>query len=63
LIARDFEPVVARRTVLLISIFPSAFFLFAPFTEALFLALAVWCIAMARERRWLLAGALGFLAG
>lgn len=63
LVARDFETVIARRTVLFISIFPSAFFLFAPFTEALFLALAVWSIAMARERRWLLAGLLGLLAG
>ncbi len=63
LVARDFETVIARRTVLFISIFPSAFFLFAPFTEALFLALAVWSIAMARERRWLLAGSLGLLAG
>ena len=63
LVARDFEPRIARRTVLLLSIFPSAFFLFAPFTEALFLALAVWSIAMARERRWLLAGLLGLAAG
>ncbi len=63
LVARDFEPVIARRTVLLLSIFPSAFFLFAPFTEALFLALAVWCIVCARERRWLLAGIIGLAAG
>lgn len=63
LVARDFEPDVARRTVLLLSIFPSAFFLFAPFTEALFLGLAVWSIAMARERRWLLAGLIGLFAG
>jgi Dolichyl-phosphate-mannose-protein mannosyltransferase len=62
LVARDFDPVTARRTVLILSIFPSAFFLFAPFTEALFLALAVWSIAMARERRWLLAGSLALLA-
>lgn len=63
LVGRDFDGVIGRRTILLLSIFPSAFFLFAPFTEATFLALAVWCIAMARERRWLLAGVFGFLAG
>jgi len=63
LVGRDFDGVVGRRTILLLSIFPSAFFLFAPFTEATFLALAVWSIAMARERRWLLAGVFGFLAG
>jgi len=62
LIGRDFDTTTARRVVVLISIFPSAFFLFAPFTEALFLALSVWSVAMARERRWLLAGSLGLLA-
>lgn len=62
LLVRDFDVTVARRTVLFITIFPSAFFLFAPFTEALFLALAVWCMAMARERQWLLAAGLGLLA-
>lgn len=63
LVGRDFDGVIGRRTILLLSIFPSAFFLFAPFTEATFLALAVWSIAMARERRWLLAFVFGFLAG
>jgi hypothetical protein len=62
LVARDFDEITARRTVLVLSIFPSAFFLFAPFTEALFLALAVWSIALARERQWLWAGLLGLLA-
>lgn len=63
LVGRDFDGVIGRRTILLLSIFPSAFFLFAPFTESTFLALAVWSIAMARERRWLLAFVFGFLAG
>ena len=54
LVARDLDPATARRTMVLISIFPSAFFLFAPFTEALFLALAVWTLVAARERRWVL---------
>jgi hypothetical protein len=62
LVARDVDPVTARRTVVVLSIFPSAFFLFAPFTEALFLALAVWTMVAARERRWVLAGAVGLLA-
>jgi hypothetical protein len=62
LVARDVDDVVARRTMLLITIFPSAFFLFAPFTESLFLALAVWTIVAARERSWLWAAILGGLA-
>jgi hypothetical protein len=61
LVARDVDEVVARRTMLLITIFPSAFFLFAPFTESLFLALSVWTIVEARERSWLLAAVLGAL--
>ena len=62
LVARDVDEATARRTVLLITIFPSAFFFFAPFTEALFLALAVWAIVAARERRWGLAFIVGLLA-
>jgi Mannosyltransferase (PIG-V) len=62
LVARDVDEVVARRTMLLLTIFPSAFFLFAPFSESLFLALSVWTIVAARERRWPYAAVLGGLA-
>lgn len=62
LVSRDEDEATARRTMLLVSIFPSAFFLFAPFTEALFLALAVWTIVAARERRWWLAAVVGLFA-
>jgi len=54
---------VARRTALLLSVFPAAFFLLAPFTESLFLATAVWSLVLARERRWPLAAACAVLAG
>lgn len=54
---------VARRTALLLSVFPAAFFLFAPFSESLFLAAAVWSLVLACERRWLLAAACATLAG
>lgn len=62
LVARDEDDVTARRTMLLITVFPSSFFLFAPFTEALFLALAVWTIVAARERRWMLVAVVGLFA-
>jgi hypothetical protein len=62
LIARDVDPSTAERVVLAISIFPTAFFFFAPFTESLFLALAVWAIVGARERIWWLAALAGLLA-
>ena len=62
LVARDVDAETARRTMVLITIFPSAFFLFAPFTEALFLSLAVWTLVAARERRWSWAAVVGLLA-
>lgn len=52
----------ARRTVLYLSVFPTALFLFAPYTESLFLALTVGCLYAARRSAWLLAGVLGALA-
>lgn len=62
LVARDLGRPTARRAVLYLSIAPASFFLFAPFTEALFLALSVWAILAARERAWAMAGVAGGLA-
>ena len=63
LVATTHGPRIARATMRYLSLFPAAFFLFAPFTEATFLAAAVWCLVLARERRWGLAAALAGLAG
>lgn len=63
LIRRDLGPEIADRTVLYVAVFPVAFFLFAPFTESIFLACAVWSILGARERRWGVVAAAGLLAG
>lgn len=62
LVRLDASEDVARRTVFLVAIFPAAFFLLAPFTEALFLALAVWSLYLARRGAWRAAGGLGLLA-
>jgi hypothetical protein len=62
LVGLDFGRRIASRTVLFLSVFPTAFFLFAPFTEAVFLAAAVWAIYASRQRKWLLAAGAGFLA-
>jgi hypothetical protein len=43
---------MARRTVLLAALFPTAFFLLAPYTESLFLLLAVSAFWFARRDRW-----------
>ena len=62
LVALDFDDDVAQTTVVAISIFPTAFFFFAPFTESLFLAASVWAILAARQRLWAVAAIAGLLA-
>jgi hypothetical protein len=58
----DLSEAQARATVMLVAFFPTAFFLSAVYTEALFLALSVGAIYAARLDRWAWAGALGALA-
>jgi Gpi18-like mannosyltransferase len=53
----------ARLAVLAMSVFPTAFTLVAPYSEAPFLAFTVWSFVAARERRWPAAGAFALLAG
>ena len=43
-------------------VFPSGFFLAQVYTESLFLALALWAIAFARDRRWTVAAILASCA-
>ncbi|MCU1672635.1 MAG: integral rane protein-like protein [Frankiales bacterium] len=59
LTAEELGERMARRAVLYLCLFPTAFFLFSPFSEPLFLALAVGAIYAARHSRWLTAGMLG----
>jgi len=63
LVVASHGPTIGRRTALLISVFPAAFFLLAPFTEALFLAAAAWTLVFAGQRRWLFTAACATLAG
>lgn len=53
---------VARRTVLYMAIFPTAFFFLAPYSESLFLLLTVSSFYAARKRHWLAAGLFGMFA-
>jgi hypothetical protein len=62
LVAIDFDDTIGLATTIAISIFPTAFFFFAPFTESLFLAAAVWAILGARQRLWAVAAIAGLLA-
>jgi hypothetical protein len=56
-----FDKRVARRALLFLGTFPTAFFLFAAYTESLLLAFALGAFVCARRRDWLKAGILGAL--
>ncbi len=53
----------ALPTVMLAAAWPASFFFFAGYTEALAVALIVWCVDWARDERWVLASACAFAAG
>jgi Gpi18-like mannosyltransferase len=53
---------LAMRAVLYLALFPSSFFLFAPYTESLFMLGSVSCLLSLRQKNWLAAGAWGMLA-
>jgi hypothetical protein len=59
---RELGAAAARRSILYLAIFPTAFYFFAPYSEALFLLLSITAVAAMRERRWWLAGVLGCAA-
>jgi hypothetical protein len=62
LIREDFDQERADRTVLYLSIFPTAFFLASGYNESLFLCLALLSFYHMRHGQWWLAGLFGFLA-
>ncbi|GAC1378072.1 MAG: hypothetical protein NVS4B7_07800 [Ktedonobacteraceae bacterium] len=53
---------VARRTLLYLCIFPTAFYFFAAYNESLFILLTAGALLAMRRQRWWLAGVLGLLA-
>jgi hypothetical protein len=62
LVALDADEATAWRAVLLLFSFPTAYYLAAPFTEALFLFAALASVYAARTGRWAEAGVAGALA-
>lgn len=58
----EFDKAAGRRSVIYLSIFPTAFFFLAAYTESLFLLLTLSAFYCAKEKRWWLAGVLGFLS-
>lgn len=63
LIRMDANRETARRGVLAMSVFPTAFSLVAPYSEAVFLAFGIWAFLFARQGRWREAGLCAFFAG
>ncbi|MCJ7832598.1 MAG: hypothetical protein MUP92_04020 [Actinobacteria bacterium] len=59
LTASEFSETTARRAVLYTSLFPTSFFFFAPYSESLFLLMAVTSFWGARKGKWWLAGIAG----
>jgi Gpi18-like mannosyltransferase len=59
----QFDVGVARRTIVLVVVFPGAFYFYAGYTHALMLLLASATYWFAWKNRWLLAGLAGLLAG
>lgn len=62
LTSREYGEARARQAILYLCLFPTALFLFAPYSESLFLLFATGCLLAARQRRWLLSGGLGAAA-
>ncbi len=61
LIALDSSKNTARRSVLYMFLFPTAFILSSVMSESLFLFLSILCFYFARKERWFLSGISGFL--
>jgi hypothetical protein len=59
----EFPSTQPLRTVMIAAVWPASFFFFAGYTEALAVALIIWCIIWARDQYWVLAAACAFAAG
>jgi hypothetical protein len=57
-----YGPDAARLGVVAMAVYPTAFFLLAPFTESVFIGLTLATFVAAGARRWWLAGLVGALA-
>lgn len=62
LVRLDYSKLISQLTLLLLLIFPTAYYFGSIYTESLFFALVVWSFYFARTNKWWLAGILGLLA-
>jgi len=59
---REFGEPLARRSVLYLALFPTAFFLAAPYSESMFLCFTVAALLAARSKHWWVAAVCAALA-
>ncbi|GCE13014.1 mannosyltransferase family protein [Tengunoibacter tsumagoiensis] len=62
LTTEHFGTEIAKRTLLYLCLFPTAFFFFAPYNESLYLFFCTGCFYALRRERWWWAGIFGFFA-
>ncbi len=62
LVQEDFDREQAQRTILYISLFPTAISFLVAYTESLFLCLALFSFYQMRNGQWWIAGLFGFFA-
>jgi Mannosyltransferase (PIG-V) len=62
LLEHEYDRAVARRAIFYVSIFPTAVFFSAVYTESLFFMLTIASFYYMRQRRWWLAAIFGFFA-
>jgi Gpi18-like mannosyltransferase len=62
LVRREFGDEIAGRTIWYLSIFPTALFFFAGYSESPFLLWTVLSVSAMRQRQWAMAGLWGFFA-
>ena len=62
IVTQEIGPQAATRTLVYLVIFPTGFYLFAPYTEPIFMLLALGSLWAGRNGRFWLAGTLGFFA-
>lgn len=59
---REYDAVVARRTVVLTAFFPTSFFFLAPYAESMYLLCSVIAFTWVRHGRWVAGGLAGAVA-
>lgn len=62
LVKLDFDEKIAKRSLVSLLLFPTAFFFSAVYTESLFLFLVLGSFYFARKRKWWMSGILGAFA-